>query len=196
MIQAKDGGQVHPMPAFGVFAFLAEGFGLSPIIAFADVPSINFDDQSERRGSRLLRMVGQLLDVLPGIELGHRLSAPLLSLEALPLGFPMQGAAGQVQTQALGDQHQVFAGNLMPGSIGPILAGAAFGLTDAHPVGGPVRGPRKTVALHEGFQQVNGVAIFALPVSAQTSANPAQDVAGQMGHPYPRKDQKPGGVGQ
>ena len=71
----------------------------------------------------------------------------------------------------------VFDGGLMPGSLRPVLAGPPFGLTHAHPIGGPVSSARKTVGLHKALQQIEGMPIFGLPISAEALGNPAQNVA-------------------
>lgn len=47
MVEAKDGGQVNPMPAAGGLALGPERLGVAPVIPFADVPGIDFDDQRE-----------------------------------------------------------------------------------------------------------------------------------------------------
>ena len=110
------------------------------------------------------------------------------------------GLGGAVQQIAkIGAQRikvNVFDRDLLVRPIGPVLAGAAFGLANAHPVGGPVTSAGKAIGLHERFQQVNGMAVFVLPVGAQTLRHPAQDVAGQMRHPNPGRNQKTGVVGE
>lgn len=60
---------------------------------------------------------------------------------------------------------KVFDGNLVPGSVESVLTAAAFGLANAHPVGGSVAGPGETVPLHKAFQQIDGMAVFNLPVA-------------------------------
>jgi hypothetical protein len=72
----------------------------------------------------------------------------------------------------------VFDGRLVPGAIGPVLPGSALGLAHAHPVGGLVSCALKTVALHKGLQQINGVAVFSLPIVTEAPGNPTQNVAG------------------
>jgi hypothetical protein len=47
VVQAKDGGQINPMPAFDLLALLPQGFGLAPISALANVPGLNLNDQGE-----------------------------------------------------------------------------------------------------------------------------------------------------
>ena len=89
----------------------------------------------------------------------------------------------------------IFDGGLMPGAVGSVLPSPALGLAHTHPVGGLVSGARKTAVFHKGLKQINGMAIFALPVAAQTLGNPTQKVAAKMGHPHPGQDQKTGVVG-
>ena len=103
MVQAKDGGHVNPVPAFGLFTLRAQFFGFSPIGALPDIPGVNLNDQSEgnRRGS-FRGGAGHLLNLLPGVELSEELGAPRLGLEALTVGFLMQPATGEIQPQALG----------------------------------------------------------------------------------------------
>jgi hypothetical protein len=48
-----------------------------------------------------------------------------------------------------------------------VLAAAALGLAYAPPISSLAAGAGKAVALHKGFQQINGMAIFALPIPAQ-----------------------------
>jgi hypothetical protein len=72
----------------------------------------------------------------------------------------------------------VFDGGLVPISVGPILSGSAFSLAHAHPVGGSVSSARKTITLYKGLQQINGMAVFGLPIAAEALGNPAQNVAG------------------
>jgi len=82
----------------------------------------------------------------------------------------------------------------MPASLGPVLTGAAFSLPDALPVGGSVTGCGKTLPLHKGFQQIDGVTVFGLPVPAQAPAQVTQNTTGQPRHAP--QHQKAGIVGQ
>ncbi len=50
LLQPKTGRGVNPVPAVEFFAALTLGMGLSPVIAFADVPSVDLDDPSEGFG--------------------------------------------------------------------------------------------------------------------------------------------------
>jgi hypothetical protein len=60
----------------------------------------------------------------------------------------------------------VFDRDLLVLAIGAVLAAATLGLAHAYPVGGPITGALKPVTLDKGFQQINRMAIFALPVVA------------------------------
>jgi hypothetical protein len=66
----------------------------------------------------------------------------------------------------------VFDGGLVPGAVGPVLPGSTFGLAHAHPVGGLVSRARKALALHKGLQQINGMAVFSLPILTEAPGNP------------------------
>lgn len=88
----------------------------------------------------------------------------------------------------------ILNGRLVPGSVGPVLPSPALGLPHACPVGGPVSGARKTVALDKALQQINAVAIFGLPIAAEAPGHSAQNIAGQLRHPDPGKDEKTGVV--
>src|SRR5215203_3997155 len=94
----------------------------------------------------------------------------------------LSGLALQVLAEASVQRVKVnvFDGGLMAGSVRPVLPGPPFGLAHAHPVGGPVSGARKTVGLHKGLQQTDGMPIFGLPIGAEPLGNPAQNVAGLM----------------
>ena len=65
----------------------------------------------------------------------------------------------------------VFEGRMKALSIRAILTGAPLSLPRAHPVGGLVASALKTILLNKGFQQVDRVVVFALPVRA----DPPQD---------------------
>src|SRR6202023_2879837 len=70
-----------------------------------------------------------------------------------------------------GTKVNVFYRDLMVRTIGSVLAAAALGLAYAYPVGRLVRGGGKSVALDKSLQQINGMAILALPLVAQTLGN-------------------------
>ncbi len=84
---------------------------------------------------------------------------------------------------------------LMPGAVGAVLASASLGLADPYPIGGSISSAGKTVALHKALQQINGMAIFGLPIPVDAAGNPAQNITGQVRHPRPRNNQKARVVG-
>src|ERR1019366_6129053 len=78
VIQTEDGGHINPVPAIKFFARLPQFFSLSPVVALADIPGVDLDDQSEGLcGWALGRGIGHLLNLLPGVELGDELGAAL-----------------------------------------------------------------------------------------------------------------------
>src|SRR5437764_12657407 len=84
---------------------------------------------------------------------------------------------------------------LIPGSVRAVLASSSLGLADPYPIGGSVSSAGKTVALHKALQQINGMAIFGLPIPIEAAGNPAQNITGQVRYPRPRSDQKASVVG-
>jgi len=54
-----------------------------------------------------------------------------------------------------------------------IVAAAALSLSGANPIGGALTTALETISLHKGLQQVNGMAIFGLPIGAQTPSRQA-----------------------
>ena len=69
--------------------------------------------------------------------------------------------------------------------MGAVLAGASGGLAQVEPVGSAVAGPPETRSVDEGFDQLQGPGICALPVLAQPAQDQAQDLAGQLRRLYP-----------
>src|SRR5659263_334257 len=59
-----------------------------------------------------------------------------------------------------------------------IVAGAPLCRAEPQPVGRPVAGSLETVAVHEGFQRMNGMPILGLPVGANASCQNREHVAG------------------
>ena len=55
----------------------------------------------------------------------------------------------------------------------PVVAAASLGLTGTNPVGSLVADALKAVMLHKGFQEIDGMTVFILPVSADAPGNPA-----------------------
>src|ERR1035441_5047673 len=95
----------------------------------------------------------------------------------------VEGVALQplLKARVQGIEINVFDGQPVGPAIRAVLPAAAFGLADAPPVGGLVATAGKTVALDKGFQQIDGMAVFALPIAAQPPSNAAQQMAGQRG---------------
>jgi hypothetical protein len=89
-----------------------------------------------------------------------------------------------------GIQVNVFHRQPIGAAVRAILAAAAFGLAHALPIGRPVTTAGEAVMLDKGFQQINGVAVLTLPITADTPGDATQHVAGQRGHTRPRHDQK------
>src|ERR1700687_1984283 len=75
------------------------------------------------------------------------------------------------------------------------LATAPLGLTNANPIGGAISGARKTLAFHKSLQQINQMAVFALPIPVQASADSPKDMTGQVAHAHPGQNQKTRVVG-
>ena len=63
VVQAEDRRHVNPVPALEFLALEEQFFSLAPIIALADVPSIDFNDQGEWLGGRSFGVARQLLNV-------------------------------------------------------------------------------------------------------------------------------------
>jgi len=70
------------------------------------------------------------------------------------------------------------------------LTSAAFGLAYAGPIGGPVAGARKPRSIDKRFKQPDWLPVLRLPVLWEASADLAQNMTGQMGHPNPAEDEK------
>jgi hypothetical protein len=60
LVQPKTGAAIDPMPAGGFLASGALRGALPPIVAFADVPSVQFDDQREGLFGQRQRLIGPL----------------------------------------------------------------------------------------------------------------------------------------
>src|ERR1039457_494088 len=99
------------------------------------------------------------------------------------------------KAQMQGVKVNVFNGQAVGLARGMVLAAAALGLAYAPPISSLVAGAGKAVALHKGFQQINGMAIFALPIPAQPLGDAAQNMASQVRHFYPRCHQEPCVIG-
>ena len=75
VLQPKDCRHIDPMPAFGFLALLAQGLGLAPVIALADIPGVDFDDQREGLRWGPLGGLGHFLQPLLGVQLRDALGA-------------------------------------------------------------------------------------------------------------------------
>jgi hypothetical protein len=58
-----------------------------------------------------------------------------------------------------------------------VLARPPGGLAHMNPIGRLVTGAAESVLLHEGLQQVNGVAVARLPVRVDSSSDLRKDMA-------------------
>jgi len=117
MIEAKDRGDVNPVPLRRHLLVLAECFlpgflGSPPMIALADVPRVDLDSERERPGGRSVGMGGQPLDPVPGVQLGHLRIADGDGFESLAMSFAMDETAGQIQAEAAGHLDGLFGGHL------------------------------------------------------------------------------------
>jgi len=70
----------------------------------------------------------------------------------------------------------------------PVMSAAATSLAHPQPVGRPVANPGK--ALDKSLCQARCDGVFALPVSAQSAQDSAQNVADQMRHAHMRQNEK------
>ena len=75
---------------------------------------------------------------------------------------------------------------------GPPGVGAAPGLAEAEPVGGPVADATETFRIHERLNQDWPGTVAALPVLRQLLGGQRQRVRGQIVDPHPRKQQEAG----
>ena len=109
------------------------------------------------------------------------------------LGEGRNGGARQLWPKAplQGVKVNVFNGPAVSLAPGMVLAAAALGLADVPPISRLVAGAGQAVALPKGFPQINGIAIFALPIPAQPLGDAAQNMASQVRHCYPRGHQEP-----
>src|SRR5207249_4118880 len=71
VIESEDGADIDPVPLGRHLLVLAQGFqpnlfGVAPVIALADVPGVDLDDEGKGRTRRPFLLGGQFLDRLPG----------------------------------------------------------------------------------------------------------------------------------
>lgn len=71
MIQTEDGAHINPVPAREGLALGAEFLGLAPVIALANIPGVDFNNQSKGLRGRPLAGGGQMLELLPRVELSQ-----------------------------------------------------------------------------------------------------------------------------
>lgn len=76
-----------------------------------------------------------------------------------------------------------------------VLTATALGLTDADPVGGFVAGAFKAALFHEGFQEVERMSVFGLPIGRDAAGDASENMAGQMRDFDPWQDQVPVVIG-
>lgn len=76
-----------------------------------------------------------------------------------------------------------------------VIAGSAFGLAEANPVGCFVASSLEAVALDEGLQQKDGMPVLAHPVAAYSFCDSRQNVTCQVRDRDPGQDEKPAVVG-
>jgi hypothetical protein len=73
---------------------------------------------------------------------------------------------------------------------------SALGETHGNPVGRLIAGARKSLGIHKGLQQDNGMVINSLPLLGQDSGHSPQKVRGQMRNFHPRKDEETSILGE
>jgi len=76
-----------------------------------------------------------------------------------------------------------------------VLPAATFCLASADPVGGAVAGALEAGAVHEGFDQVDGMAVLGLPIVCEAAGQAGEEVGGQVGDADPGEDEEPDVVG-
>ena len=72
-----------------------------------------------------------------------------------------------------------------------IVAATTLGRTDAAPVGSPIATTLEAISLNKGLYQFHGMAVFDLPIRAQSSQGLREDMTGEIGYPNALKDQEP-----
>jgi len=71
-----------------------------------------------------------------------------------------------------------------------VIAGAALGLAGKNPVCRLITDASEQGAVNECFQQIDWMTIFFLPVGADATGDPGEDMTGQMGNPDPGQDKE------
>ena len=180
VIEPETGAGVNPVPAFGFLARSPPGGTLAPSIAFANVPGIQWDDQSVRLPGQRHRLRGRRL-----IEFG----AEPLGAFALAVGFPGQRGgrymhAGQMRQDHTGLGHGQFADH----QRGQIL--------HARRVPRALRQPQGGVGRHAPLAGAFAVAPGALDrdrTSAGAERAPMAGRATREGVPADRAERRRGG---
>lgn len=80
-------------------------------------------------------------------------------------------------------------------AVSTVVAAAPSGADDALPVRRLVAGFPEAIPFHEALQPLEAMATASLPVDVDAVDHLAQEVAGQVRNPYPRKDDEAGVAG-
>lgn len=67
-----------------------------------------------------------------------------------------------------------------------VIAGAALGFTGKYPVCRLITDAPEQGAIHKCFEQIDGMSVLLLPVGADATGDPGEDMTGQMGNPDER----------
>ena len=71
-----------------------------------------------------------------------------------------------------------------------VIAGAAFGLAGKYPVCRLITDAPEQGAIDKGFQQIDWMTIFLMPVVADATGDPGENMTSQMGNPDPGQDKE------
>ena len=71
-----------------------------------------------------------------------------------------------------------------------VIAGAAFGLAGKNPACRLITDAPEQGAIDKGLQQIDWMTIFFLPVGADATGDPGEDMTGKMENPDPGKDRE------
>ena len=71
-----------------------------------------------------------------------------------------------------------------------VIAGVAFGLTGKNPVCRLITNAPEQGSVNKGLQQIDWVTILLMPVGADATGDPGEDMTGQMGNPDPGQDKE------
>ena len=73
---------------------------------------------------------------------------------------------------------------------GSVVATSTAGYTDINPVGCTIAASVEAFTINEGLQQQGAISVACLKIVLYLSGCQGEDVAGQIGYPYPGQDQK------